>query len=74
MHLALQLVVQKVLDLLVFVEMFEIHVFSFLAVFSVPELFRELRETRGIHFHLLSSIYVFVVPSYDHLSENYNEY
>ena len=43
--------------------------FTFLAVILVPELSRKGRETRGIHFHQFSSIYVLVVPSYDDLTE-----
>ena len=43
--------------------------FSFFAVFLVPELYRKLRETRGINFHQVSSIYVLMVPSYDQKTE-----
>ena len=48
--------------------------FMFLSVFLVPELFREVRETRGINFHLVSSIYVCMVSSYDQKTEKVNEY
>ena len=48
--------------------------FMFLAVFLFHELFRELRETRGINFHQVSSIYVWLVPSYDQTIEKVNEY
>ena len=39
--------------------------FMFLTVILVPELFREVRETRGINFHQVSSIYAWTVSSYD---------
>ena len=37
--------------------------------FFVPELYRKLRETRGINFHQVSSIYVWLVSSYDQKTE-----
>ena len=46
----------------------------FLVVFLVPELFRKVRETRGINFHQVSTIYVGVVSSYDQKTEQVNEY
>ena len=48
--------------------------FMFLAVILVPELFREVRETRGINFHEVSSVYVWTVSSYDQKNENVNEH
>ena len=53
---------------------FDIDVFGCLAVFLVPELFRKVGETPGFHFHQVSSIYVFVGPSYDPKTENFDEY
>ena len=47
--------------------------FSFLAVFLVPELFKKVREAATLHFPLFSSMSKLVVPSYDHLSENFND-
>ena len=49
----------------IFFEILNFIFFSFLSVFLVPELYRKLRETRGINFHQVSSIYVLVVSSYD---------
>ena len=46
----------------------------FLSVILVPELFRELRETRGINFHQVSSIYGFMVSSYDQKTKKVNDY
>ena len=57
-----------------FFEILNFSFFSFLAVILVPELFRKLRETRGINFHQVSSIYVRVVSSYDQKTEQVNEY
>ena len=44
---------------------------GFLAVILVPELSRKVRETRGIHFHQFSSIYVLAEPSNDDLTDFY---
>ena len=57
-----------------FFEILNFSFFSFLTVFLVPELFRELRETRGINFHQVSSIYVSLVSSYDEKTEKGNEH
>ena len=46
-------------ELLIFIH------FGFLIVSEGSGLFRRVRETRGINFHQVSSIYVLMVPSYD---------
>ena len=46
----------------------------FLTVILVPELFKKVRETRGINFHQVSSIYVGMVSSYYKKTEQVNEY
>ena len=45
----------------------------FSSVILVPELFRKVRETGGINFHQVSSIYVGVVSSYEQKTEKVNE-
>ena len=48
---------------------FDVVFWGFLVVILIPELSRKVRETRGIHFHQFSSIYVLAEPSYDDLTD-----
>ena len=47
--------------------------FQFSRGFLVPELFKKVCEAATLHFHVFSSMSEPVVPSYDHLSENFND-